>query len=583
MASWQNGIAEKRIRDLVDKAQTILLAIHLALWPYALRYANHLHMSKPLRKDNNEYNRSPLEIFADSPVRPNLDHFHPFGCLTYVLDAKLQQQNALDRWLPRARVGINLGFSAHHARNVALILNPTTGLVSPQFHCRYDDFCETINDPRNVALDPSQWQAATKLKLKQKGNVLRLVRLTTTQPQQANELEDVMVPSPDELENPTNPTPPSEGGPSPSEGGTVENQPTRTSTRLRSPSRRMLEHYEAYPVAFAALTYPNDQEESCLPEHDPFCYAATSNRSKKAGGDPDTLSFRDAMNQTDKEHFLTAMIKEIQDHSKRKHWKIVPRAMVPKGHPVARAVWSMKRKRHHVTGEIYKYKSRVTYDGSQQIRGINYWETFSPVVNAYIVKLIVVIALTNDWYKHQIDFVLAYPHAPAPTNLFMEIPKGFTLPNGMNRREHCLQLLRNLYGTKQGGKAWFDYLCQKLTSIGFTPSSVDPCLWYRGRTLLLFYVDNTWIFAPTKTETTQVFHDLDEAGCSVEDEGEAQDFLGISFMKQTDGSYELTQFKLIQQILDDMNFQDNTKAKDKPAKVNFVSQRDEHLPEHKET
>ena len=55
-AHWQNGVAEKRIRDLVDSARTILLdakakwprAIHRALWPYALRYANHLHMSKPL-------------------------------------------------------------------------------------------------------------------------------------------------------------------------------------------------------------------------------------------------------------------------------------------------------------------------------------------------------------------------------------------------------------------------------------------------------------------------------------------------------------------------------------------------------
>ncbi|MFN9981059.1 MAG: hypothetical protein ACK53Y_14125, partial [bacterium] len=46
-------------------------------------------------------------------------------------------------WIDRTRIGINLGPSPRHASSVALILNLKTGLVSPQFHCQYDDLFES--------------------------------------------------------------------------------------------------------------------------------------------------------------------------------------------------------------------------------------------------------------------------------------------------------------------------------------------------------------------------------------------------------------------------------------------------------
>jgi hypothetical protein len=58
-AHFQNGIAEKAIRDLIESARKQLLharqrcpaAIHLALWPYALRSAVHLHNTLPVLED----------------------------------------------------------------------------------------------------------------------------------------------------------------------------------------------------------------------------------------------------------------------------------------------------------------------------------------------------------------------------------------------------------------------------------------------------------------------------------------------------------------------------------------------------
>jgi len=71
--------------------------------------------------------------------------FNTFGCPCYVLDARLQSDpKGVPKWELCARVGIYLGRSPAHASTVALVLNPKTGLVSPQFHVVFDDDFTTV-------------------------------------------------------------------------------------------------------------------------------------------------------------------------------------------------------------------------------------------------------------------------------------------------------------------------------------------------------------------------------------------------------------------------------------------------------
>jgi hypothetical protein len=65
--------------------------------------------------------------------------FHPFGCPAHVLDDWLQGDNKIPRWEPRSCVGVYFGRSPYHAQSVAMILNLSTGHVSPQYHAVYDD------------------------------------------------------------------------------------------------------------------------------------------------------------------------------------------------------------------------------------------------------------------------------------------------------------------------------------------------------------------------------------------------------------------------------------------------------------
>jgi hypothetical protein len=165
-AHFQNGIAEKRIRDIQEQARTSLLhakhrwpgAVEVHLWPYAMRHSVDIR-NATLQKGKD---RTPIELFACLAVRPKIRHFHPFACPVYVLRNELQGGQSLPKWESRSRLGLYIGPSPRHARSVALILNLQTGMVSPQYHVKFDDWFETLKDQATIK---SEWQSLCHFRL----------------------------------------------------------------------------------------------------------------------------------------------------------------------------------------------------------------------------------------------------------------------------------------------------------------------------------------------------------------------------------------------------------------------------------
>ena len=113
------------------------------LWPLALLSAadrlNHLHIDRD--------GQTPEIKFSGAIGNTTrLKDFHTFGCPCYILDARLQSAGGPGppKWDPRSRLGIYVGHSPYHAGSVALVLNPKTGLISPQFHVVFDDDFSTV-------------------------------------------------------------------------------------------------------------------------------------------------------------------------------------------------------------------------------------------------------------------------------------------------------------------------------------------------------------------------------------------------------------------------------------------------------
>ena len=178
---------------------------------------------------------------------------------------------------------------------------------------------------------------------------------------------------------------------------------------------------------------------------DPIVFAASSN--------PDILYWDQAMRAHDRDKFIEAVGVELDGHEKMGNYEPIPLSEIPKGVKLIDMMWSMRRKRRINTQEVYKWKARLNVHGGQQEHSVHYWDTYAPVVTWQMVRLFLVLSLLLGWQSHQLDFVMAYPQAPAEMPLYMRLPQGYQC-RGMTRKTHALKLIRNEYGQKQAGRVW---------------------------------------------------------------------------------------------------------------------------------
>ena len=86
---------------------------------------------------------------------------------------------------------------------------------------------------------------------------------------------------------------------------------------------------------------------------------------------------------------------------------------------------------------------------------------------------------------------------------------------------------------KHAGRVWYKYLTKKLINeMGFTRSKIDDCIFYRGKTVYLFYKDDSILAGPDKEEIAQVIRDLKGSNLDVTDLGNMEEFLGINIQRK---------------------------------------------------
>jgi histone deacetylase 1/2 len=101
-----------------------------------------------------------------------------------------------------------------------------------------------------------------------------------------------------------------------------------------------------------------------------------------------------------------AMDLEFAALLKNKTWHLVPS---PKGKNIINCKWVFKLKRK-ADGSIDKYKGRLVAKGYKQRYGIDYEDTFSPVVKASTIHLVLSIVVSRGWHLRQLDFQNAFLH-----------------------------------------------------------------------------------------------------------------------------------------------------------------------------
>jgi hypothetical protein len=105
--------------------------------------------------------------------------------------------------------------------------------------------------------------------------------------------------------------------------------------------------------------------------------------------------------------------------------------------------------------------------------GINYHETFSPVIKPATIQILLTLAIQFNWELRQLDVSNAFLHGILEEEVYMEQPPEFIEPSCP---DFVCRLHKSIYGLKQAPRAWFTRLTHALLNLGFPASQVDYSL-----------------------------------------------------------------------------------------------------------
>ena len=615
-AHHQNGVVERKNKDLTNGARTVLLhaqrkwpkVIKSILWPYALLSIIERHNRLSLDKNG----RSPMEKFSATHEEITPTDFHTWGCPVFVLDAENQSGNiGTPKWDPKSHAGIYLGHSPCHAGSVSLILNLSTGLISPQFHVVFDDEFTTV-DYLESKIAPPNWISLAKHALEHSTPSQENLSYSWLHPDEPNvtNSDDKNDDKIDKNKNKNTPplSPSTELPNQQNFGGEERNNMTKTFVDLDTLGLRRSDRIAQKPrktyyglMILALSTFV----ESC-PQKLGSCYQSRmieysefldtnfdgSQNSKSPLAqiynstkiNNEVFTLKEMLREPDRNEFIKAMHAEVEAIFKEKIWKRIPRNIMEeyyagerkKGVKIEREqltmIWSFKRKRKP-DGTLDKYKARLCCHGGQQEWGITYWDTYAPVVSWSSVRILLTLANLHKLHTKAVDFIQAYPQAKIKAVIFLRTPPGVILESE-GGKEMVLLLLKNLYGLKDAGLTWYEHLTSGLTNIGFTPTRSDPCVFTRDKNIIIMYVDDCVIISHSEGEASQIMEEIKNQGLKLTDEGTMETYLGIQIDKQEDGSFTMSQPFLLDRIIGSIQGMKDANVCKSPASSTVILNKD---------
>ena len=188
-------------------------------------------------------------------------------------------------------------------------------------------------------------------------------------------------------------------------------------------------------------------------------------------------TYKEALQQSDANEWLKAMNEEFQAHEKNNTWSIVDKNNMMN---VIGCRWVYKKKKDE-NGNVKKYKARLVAKGYNQQQGIDYNDTFAPVLKYKSLRILLALSTINKNINiKQLDVKTAFLNAKVSEDIYMEIPDGMAVPANIKNIKIVLKLNKALYGIKQAPNEWNNDINHFLINeLQFKRCIKDTCIYVK--------------------------------------------------------------------------------------------------------
>ncbi|SDA02957.1 BZ3500_MvSof-1268-A1-R1_Chr11-1g03235 [Microbotryum saponariae] len=314
------------------------------------------------------------------------------------------------------------------------------------------------------------------------------------------------------------------------------------STRARRPPDYLGFARAAHDLEFAAHASVSIEDfDEDDPEVQLYSYEEATAFLAKVDKD-DAPSVRAALAGPFRDYWLAAMATEEGALAAKQTFSKPLRP--PHGAIIIGSMWVLMVKRD-AEGKIVKYKARLVARGDMQRRRGEQIDSFSPTGRAASHRLLLALAVENEWETRQFDVSSAYLNGNlGGTEIYMRLPSG-----------QVVRLQRALYGLVQAGREWYKVFTEWILSIGFTRTDSDHAVFIRRegdkRCFLSIHVDDGLLTGDGDLDgvLTQL-----KARFEARSTDEASFFLGQSIIREgKTGAAIVTQSHFVDAILEEYN------------------------------
>lgn len=226
-------------------------------------------------------------------------------------------------------------------------------------------------------------------------------------------------------------------------------------------------------------------------------------------------------------------------------WQLVP---PPRNVNIISGKWVFRHK-HRPDGTLERYKARWVVSGFRQRAGVDFTDTFAPIVKSGMIRTVLQLAVSRVWTVHQLEVSNAFLHGHLAEQVYCQQPIGFV---DAAHPDHVCLLSRSLYGLKKAPRAWYQRIIAFLHQLGFQATRFDASLFVFSHSTalayLLLYVDDIIFTASSAKLLAQLTAHL-SAEFALKDLGALHYFLGIEVIQRSDDFF-LHQQKYAHELLE---------------------------------